>query len=99
MSKLISAVVLVATVAALSVVSRAEAPPERPPGVAVRDWVQLGERMGFVTVHERPKGPGGPDPAALYLAAPTPGYFMMKGPTGWTRVIIVEPVKGPGATG
>jgi hypothetical protein len=39
------------------------------------------------------------DMTGLFLTPPTPGYFMLKGPAGWSRVVVVEPIKGPAAAG
>ncbi|HWL63874.1 MAG TPA: hypothetical protein VNQ32_13845 [Steroidobacteraceae bacterium] len=35
----------------------------------------------------------------LLLRPPVSGYFMVKGADGWTRLVVVEPVKGPGDAG
>jgi len=35
----------------------------------------------------------------LLLRPPVSGYFMVKGASGWTRLVIVEPVKGPADVG
>jgi hypothetical protein len=34
-----------------------------------------------------------------YLTPPTPGYFMLKGASGWSRLVVIEPLKGPSAAG
>jgi hypothetical protein len=48
-----------------------------------------------------PGGPGYSVPAgqALLLKPPVGGYFMVKGATGWTRLVVFEPIKGPGDAG
>lgn len=40
--------------------------------------------------------PGG---TQLLLKPPVGGYFMVKGARGWTRLIVVEPAKGPADAG
>ena len=40
-----------------------------------------------------------PTGQALFLKPPVGGYFMVKGVSGWTRLVIYEPVKGPGEAG
>lgn len=42
-----------------------------------------------------------PAPAgqALLLKPPVGGYFMVKGAGGWTRLLVFEPLKGPGDAG
>jgi hypothetical protein len=36
---------------------------------------------------------------ALLLKPPVGGYFMVKGVAGWTRLVVMEPLKGPGDAG
>ncbi len=35
----------------------------------------------------------------LLLKPPVGGYFMVKGAGGWTRLVVFEPLKGPGEIG
>jgi hypothetical protein len=79
---------------------RGQGVPDRPQGVAAGAWIPLNARLGFVvappaTDKPLPKGAGN----ALLLAPPVAGFFMIKGETGWSRVVIVEPLRGPGAAG
>jgi len=39
------------------------------------------------------------DSEALLLASPEEGYFMMHGGNIWQRIIIHDPLKGPGPSG
>ena len=85
--------------------------PTRPSGVDVKDWVPISDRLGLVLVQER--GPaadnslptlpmdrsGPPGNRPLLLKPPVHGYFMVKGAAGWTRLIVIEPVKGPADAG
>ena len=39
------------------------------------------------------------DDQPLLLAPPAEGYFMVRAGTGWQRLTIKDPLKGPGASG
>jgi hypothetical protein len=99
MNRLILAMTLTAVLTASAFVSRAASPSDRPPGVAPQDWVQLTAQIGFVIVHDKSHPVVIGDMTGLFLTPPTPGYFMLKGPAGWSRVVVVEPIKGPAAAG
>ena len=85
--------------------------PARPPGVDVKDWVPISDRLGLVLVQG--SGPAAdnfnptqpmdrsvpPGNRPLLLRPPVNGYFMVKGAEGWTRLIVIEPVKGPADVG
>lgn len=69
----------------------------------------LGDRLEMVLVDpggrtsRLPRDPGpivqlAPS-QALLLKPPVGGYFMVKGANGWTRLVVFEPVKGPGDAG
>jgi len=74
--------------------------PDRPSGVAAKDWIQVSERVGIVLAHQTaPTPPIRGDASALLLRPPANGYLMVKGSSGWTRLVIVEPTKGPGDAG
>ncbi len=72
--------------------------PDRPPGVAKDAWVPINDRVGFVVV-PRAKEPIRISPQALLLMPPVSGYFMLKSGSEWTRMVIVEPLRGPGDAG
>ncbi|HEY6620184.1 MAG TPA: hypothetical protein VIY68_11595 [Steroidobacteraceae bacterium] len=74
-------------------------PPDRPAGVAERDWIPVSDKMGFVVTspHLYP-GPGG-DSQVLLLTPPAEGYFMIHNRNGWHRIIVENPIKGPGSSG
>lgn len=97
--------------------------PDRPSGVAARDWIPISDSFGLVLVQtaapvtgsanamEALEGKDGVAPLPrggavdmrssnmLLLRPPVGGYFMVKGAGGWTRLIVIEPVKGPGDAG
>ncbi len=97
--------------------------PDRPAGVAARDWIPVSDSFGIVLAQTAAPVTGsgnsievreGPDGVSLLprggiadmrpsntllLRPPVGGYFMIKGAGGWTRLVVVEPVKGPGDAG
>jgi hypothetical protein len=76
---------------------RGQGVPDRPQGVAAGAWISLNPRLGFVVAPTVRAPVAGAN--ALLLAPPVEGYFMIKGETGWSRVVIAEPLKGPGGAG
>jgi hypothetical protein len=101
--------------AAVSFLAISASSPDRPTGVAPRDWVAVTDSLGIVLVSSdvtprtapiSPDGksslapPGVPlSASALLLKPPVGGYFMVKGAGGWTRLVVMEPMKGPGDAG
>jgi hypothetical protein len=73
--------------------------PDRPAGVAERDWIPVSEKMGFVvtTPHTYPLALLDKQP--LLLAPPAEGYFMVHTGNVWQRLTIKDPLKGPGTSG
>jgi hypothetical protein len=100
---------------AVSYIAISASAPDRPGGVAARDWVAVTDSLGIVLVSSdvtprtapiSPDGksnlapPGVPISAnALLLKPPVGGYFMVKGAAGWIRLVVMEPIKGPGDAG
>ncbi len=88
-------------------VSVAGEAPSRPPGVTAENWVAVSDRLGIVLVQpiaptdRAPRGPvpNQPGDNPLLLKPPMGGYFMVKVGSSWTRLVIVEPIKGPGDVG
>ena len=72
--------------------------PDRPHGVAASEWIPVSERVGIVLIKDS-NHQIALEPTGLYLRSPVNGYFMIKGASGWTRLVIVEPTKGPGDVG
>jgi hypothetical protein len=98
------ALVVCATLVAISLgvipLVRSQGVPDRPQGVAVGAWIPLNARLGFVVAPPATdKAVPGVAGNALLLAPPVAGFFMIKGETGWSRVVITEPLRGPGAAG
>lgn len=71
---------------------------DRPANVDVANWIQVTDTVGFVVIPEKKSGPrvasGG-----LLLEPAASGYFMAKTASGWRRLVVVEPIKGPGTAG
>jgi hypothetical protein len=99
----------------LSYASLSADAPNRPAGVAAENWIPVSDRLGIVLVHGQAPTVGRSEPSyrlegnsavrvvpedrPLLLRPPVGGYFMVKGAGGWARLIMVEPVKGPGDAG
>jgi hypothetical protein len=103
---------VVAIFLALPFASLSASAPDRPAGVPAANWVPVSERLGIVLmsgespVQSDARAPAddrfSPAPApgqALLLKPPVGGYFMVKGASGWTRLVVIEPVKGPADVG
>jgi hypothetical protein len=72
---------------------------DRPAGVDARNWIPVSDKMAFVVTTPNNYPGGGAGKQVLLLTPPAEGYFMVRTGNGWQRLVIVEPVKGPGATG
>lgn len=68
--------------------------PDRPTGIEGRNWIPVSDKMGFVDTSPHPFPPGD-----AMLEPPTEGYFMIRNRNGWHRIIIQNPLKGPGTSG
>jgi hypothetical protein len=73
--------------------------PDRPAGVAERDWIPVSDKMGFVVTTLRIFPMPMPDRQVLFLTAPAEGYFMVHTGNVWQRLTIKDPLKGPGTSG
>jgi hypothetical protein len=92
--KAIAAILLVfASVLAVHFASGAS-PGDRPAGVNNENWIPVSDKMGFVVTSSHPF-----PPPAVMLAPPAEGYFMVRTGNGWQRIIIQDPIKGPGSEG
>jgi hypothetical protein len=72
---------------------------DRPPGVLAQDWIPVSDKLGFVMLRADPRGNASADDQPLLLTPAATGYFMARSQIGWQRLVIVEPLKGPGAAG
>jgi hypothetical protein len=71
-----------------------ESPPDRPAGVGAQHWIPVSDKLGFVDTSPHPFPPGD-----AMLEPPTEGYFMIRNRNGWHRIVIENPLKGPGTSG
>ena len=100
---------VIAAIATISYVATSADAAGRPPGVAAKDWISVSESVGIVLVASesptvaRADSSGKTQMASgglpLLLKPPVGGYFMIKGASGWSRLVVIEPVKGPADAG
>jgi hypothetical protein len=104
------AIALVSVVAVIHAV--AADGPDRPLGVNASQWAPISDSLGVVIVPPpfAPLGPAAPASAdaprpsvqpmgGAILAPPANGYFMVKRAGHWVRLVVIEPIKGPGDAG
>ncbi len=73
---------------------------DRPSGVAASNWIPINDKLGFVVMPaEITYSVVSPDKQQLLLTPYASGYLMARSSNGWYRLVIVEPLKGPGAAG
>jgi hypothetical protein len=72
---------------------------DRPAGVATPNWIAINDKLGFVVVPPATYPVAMPDKQTLLLTPAASGYFMARSGVGWQRLVIVKPMKGPGASG
>jgi hypothetical protein len=75
--------------------------PDRPAGVDARNWIPVSDKMGFVVTTPQ-SAPGAlvtRDGQPLLLNSPAEGYFMVHTGNVWQRLVIQDPIKGPGTSG
>jgi hypothetical protein len=73
--------------------------PDRPAGVDAGHWIPVSDKMGFVVTTPRVFPMPMPDRQVLFLTAPAEGYFMVQRGNTWQRIVIQDPLKGPGTSG
>jgi len=73
--------------------------PDRPAGVEERNWIPVSDKMGFVVTTPRIFPQPVMDKQPLLLTGPAEGYFMVRAGNAWQRIIIKDPLKGPGTSG
>ncbi len=91
----------IAVIAAISYVAISADAPDRPDGVSDKNWISVSARLGIVVVDGEAPTMSQISPPGLPLLYPPPagGYFMIKGASGWSRLVVVAPLKGPGSAG
>ena len=73
--------------------------PDRPVGISKEHWIPISERLGFV-LDEQAVQPAAnqsrqiliapPEHVSAELLPPAKGYFVVKTPEGWRRIVIAE---------
>jgi hypothetical protein len=100
MKAITASLLILASVLAVHFASGASG-PDRPAGVDAQNWISVSDKMGFVVT--TPKGyPGAlvtTDRQPLLLAQPAEGYFVVHRGNVWQRIVIQDPIKGPGTSG
>jgi hypothetical protein len=71
---------------------------DRPANVDAANWIQVSDTVGFVVIPDKTSGTLIAS-SALLLEPAASGYFMAKTATGWRRLVVIEPIKGPGTSG
>lgn len=97
MRKLIAAALAFASLLVGYVALTAES-SDKPSNVAAENWIPISDTVGFVVMPEKRSGTRIAS-SALLLEPAAPGYFMAKTAGGWRRLVVVEPIKGPGTAG
>ena len=90
---------VVAAIATISYIATSADASERPAGVSSKQWVSISPSLGIVLLANEAPTVGRGEPPALQLKPPVGGYFMVRGASGWTRLVVVEPLKGPADAG
>jgi hypothetical protein len=73
---------------------------DRPAGVDSQHWIPVSDKMGFVvTTSPAPGALVTTDRQPLLLMPPAEGYFMVHTGYVWQRIVIQDPLKGPGTSG
>ena len=100
----------VAALATISYIASSADTVDRPVGVSANEWISISESLGIVLAPSPDIliGRVNPDTKMLemppggmptLLKQPVGGYFMVKTGSGWTRLVVIEPVKGPADVG
>lgn len=63
--------------------------PNRPVGIAAKNWIQIGDGLGFVVVRTPSMSTPAQQPP-LVNTPPVQGYFEVRTEAGWQRAEIVE---------
>jgi hypothetical protein len=97
--KITAALLAIAAIACVATIAQAVDQADRPAGIGEKDWIQISERLGFV-LDQPGIQPGAnqsrqvliapPDRVSAELLPPAKGYFVVKTPGGWQRIVISE---------
>lgn len=95
----------IAAIATVSYIASSADSTDLPIGVSARNWIPVGDSVGIVlgsgseATVESPGSNFVVPSNALLLVPPIGGYFMVKSASGWRRLVVIEPAKGPGDAG
>jgi hypothetical protein len=98
MKPIAAALLILACVLAVHFANGASS-PDRPAGVDAQNWIPVSDKMGFVVTSPRTFPMPMPDRQVLFLTSPAEGYFMVHTGNVWQRLVIQDPLKGPGSSG
>jgi hypothetical protein len=98
MKAIAASLVILASILAIHFANGASS-PDRPAGVDAQNWIPVSDKMGFVVTTPRIFPVPMPDRQVLLLTPPAEGYFMVRTGNGWQRIIVSNPIKGPGTSG
>ena len=80
--------------------------PNRPPGVSADEWTPINDSVGVVLVQgmipvgvQPPARVGTVPMNGAALISPVSGYLMVKRGRTWQRLVVIDPIKGPGVAG
>ena len=99
--KLFAATLLILSTALTIHFALGASPSDRPAGVDAQHWIPVSDKMGFVvtTPQSVPGALVTTDRQPLLLTPPAEGYFMVHTGNTWQRLVIQDPLKGPGSSG
>jgi len=98
MKAIAASVLILASILAIHFANGASS-PDLPTGVDAQNWIPVSDKMGFVVTTRRIFPMPMPDRQVLFLTAPAEGYFMVHTGNVWQRLVIQDPLKGPGPSG
>jgi hypothetical protein len=98
MKALVLFMIVLSSVLPVNGASAADA-SDRPAGVEEHNWILISDRLGFVVVAPRDSmiiAPAAvlwapPEAVSAEHMPPKKGYFVIRTPAGWQRVVISEP--------
>lgn len=73
--------------------------PDRPPGVSAAEWSPVNDSLGIVLAPHQDAAVVVGTRQDLLLSPAIEGYLMVKHQGAWSRLVLVDPVKGPGPAG
>jgi hypothetical protein len=72
---------------------------DRPAGVSADRWVKVSDTVGIVLTPQEIGRVGTNGVGLMPSPPPANGFFMVRTPGGWRRLVVADPLMGPGGTG